>query len=220
MRRFAFLFLFFIATACAQNVTTSPTPKFAFWEKSPLSVNVAEIVFANNFSPPMAKPNVDHLFPVSPASAVQVWQKDRLKTTGSSGRLIVRVIDASVIEKALPTATGLEGLIFNDPDTEYEGTLVVSFELDHPEVDTIANAKIRLNHNIQMAKWSTIQDREEAWVTMTEGLIAELDRLAPQVLGQELGLMRALYQDINALDQTKSNNPISAKTAVEIVPAL
>lgn len=217
MKRFAFLFIFFVVTACAQNVTTSPTPTFAFWEKQSLSVNVADIVFANSFKSPMASPNVEHLFPVSPASAVQVWQKDRLKATGTSGRLIVRVIQASVIEKALPTATGLEGLVFNDPDTEYDGTLVVSFELDHPEVDTIANAKMTLNHTIEMMEWSTIQDREEAWVTMTEGLMVELDRLAPQILGQELGLMRALYQDSQA-PQDKSKNTTSAKTGEEITP--
>ncbi len=84
----------------------TPDPEPAFAELSyahlgaiPLDVRRIEVVRA--YKPPAEKPNVEHLFPVSPLATAERWVNDRLRAAGRAGVARATISRASVIEVPL-----------------------------------------------------------------------------------------------------------------------
>src|SRR5437667_10992455 len=100
-----FLLVGLALTACS---STPPTPiaPIAYTNATPIRLNAGSIEVVDQFKPPLAAPNVDHLFVQTPAAAVRAWAQGRLRAAGQSGAIRVTIVDASVKAVALPIRTG------------------------------------------------------------------------------------------------------------------
>src|SRR3546814_2994630 len=57
---------------------------------------------------PGTAPNVEHLFPSPPATAMARWASDRLEAVGTNGSAIFTILRADVVEVLLERTTGIK----------------------------------------------------------------------------------------------------------------
>ena len=86
----------------------SPKGDLNFTHYQPISLDVSNMDIVEDYKSPMHTPNVEHLMPISPAEAMRIWVKDRLRAVGFDKTLQVVIKDASVISTPLPLADGSE----------------------------------------------------------------------------------------------------------------
>jgi hypothetical protein len=105
-------------------------PQITFGHLPPIALDVAQIQVEEQYAPPLAAPNVEHLMPVSPAAVAHRWAADRLRPAGASGVARVIVKDASVVAQPLQKTEGVRGMFTRDQEVRYVGNLVVEVDVN------------------------------------------------------------------------------------------
>lgn len=144
MRRsfLAICLLLAVLPAC-QPAAPPPPPPLSFADYSPIHLEVASIDVVEEYRSPLQRPNVEHLFPTSPAEAVHIWVRDRLRAVGGGRTLQVIVKDASVTEEPLPRTPGLKGTFTNDQSERYAARLEVEMRI-YGEQGAMSEASINV----------------------------------------------------------------------------
>jgi hypothetical protein len=139
-----------------------------------IALDVAVVDVVRAYDPPMARPHVEHLFPVTPMAAAEHWAHDRLRAAGTTGRAVFTVREASVVESRLPQTGGLRGAFTTEQSERYDAVLSVQLAVEKGGVTRAVTAA-----NVQRARTVpeniTLNEREEAWFAMTESLLADMD---------------------------------------------
>ncbi|MCK6453882.1 MAG: hypothetical protein L6R19_23955 [Alphaproteobacteria bacterium] len=178
-------------TAClvlAAAAAWAQDRKFAemtFTHLAPLSLDVQRIEVVREYRPPGAKPSVDHLFPVPPADAVARWAADRLKPVGRFRLCRVVVKDASVIEVPLQKPGGIKSWFTTEQAERYDATVEVMVEIrSDAGRDAFAAARVKRSQTIE--EGASPNQRRELWYSMTERMMAELDKELERSMRQYL----------------------------------
>src|SRR5690606_23874097 len=120
--------IFLVASAallagCEPSPPPRPVfPDIRFTWRPPLRLAAAALDVERAFRSTLRTPHVEHLFPVSPEQAMEQWARDRLQPDGTTRRIRVRILDASVKEIELPRTPGLRGAFTTDQAQRYEAT--------------------------------------------------------------------------------------------------
>ncbi len=176
MKRRAFLLAVLTLAACETPPPPRPTfPDIRFTERPPMRIDAAAIDIERQFRPTLRPPNVEHLFPVSPERAMENWARDRLQATGTSRRVRVRIVDASVREVELPRTGGVRGAFTTDQAQRYDATVEMSVDImgDRGFAERSVTAKAARSRSVP--ENITPNDREMAWYQLTKELMADLD---------------------------------------------
>jgi hypothetical protein len=171
-----------LAAGCAAMValagceTTPPRagfPQIGFAHLPPLNVAVGRIEVVREYAPPVAKPNVEHMFPVSPAATAERWARDRLRAVGGSGVLRAVVVKAAVVEVPLKSMGGVKGAFTIEQSERYDGEIEMRLELvdggSSGTVSSKAERRRTVPENISLA------DREKVWFQLTEAMMNDLN---------------------------------------------
>lgn len=146
------LLLLFLA-AC-NDVTVPSTPPLSFRQYQPIYMSVSRIDVLEEYQSPNRPPNVEHTMPYSPADAMQLWVKQRLKAAGGTRTMQVIIKDASVIEKNLPTKDGIGGLLSVQVNRQYDARLEVELRiygdaaLSEASVNVVANRMMTVTEDL------------------------------------------------------------------------
>lgn len=164
-----------LLTACQAGPGRPTYPELSYAHLAPIRLNVADIRVERVYASPGTKPNVEQLFPVRPADAVERWARDRLKPVGAEGVATVKILNASVVEVALPRTTGLQGAFTTDQSERYDGVLEVSVEAASRTTGQRVMVSARVQRSRSVAEDITLNDREKTWFEMTEALMNDLN---------------------------------------------
>jgi hypothetical protein len=180
------------ALALAARVDVAPAqekkfPEITFLNQPRLALDVLKIEVARDYVPPAAKPNVDHLFPVTPSDAVARWAGDRLAASGRGRLARVVVKEAGVIEVPLEKTGGIKGWFTTDQSERYDATLEVIVEI-RSDVGREAYASARVKRSQTIEEGASPAKRREVWYAMTEKLMADLDRELERSMRQYLAV--------------------------------
>jgi hypothetical protein len=188
-RKVATAFLFFGLAAVA-GCTTAPQqndfPPIAFDDKAPFRLDVAEVVMEQAYVAPNEAPNVEHLFPETPADAALRWAGDRLVAEGTSRRAVFVVRDASVVEESLETEEGLSGFLTVDQSERYSSNLEVELQI-YDGTYLQGTAKAQAKRSVTVPEDLTLQEREAIWYQLTKDTVADLNRELEQVISSTYG---------------------------------
>ena len=183
-RKVATAFLL-LGLGAAGGCTTPPTqndyPPIAFDDRPPLRLDVAEVVMEEAYLPPNEPPNVEHLFPETPADAALRWAGDRLVAEGTSRRAIFIVKDASVVEEDLETSEGLSGILTVDQSQRYTSNLEVELQI-YDGTYLKGSAKAHAKRSVTVPEDLTLQEREAIWYQLTKDTMTDLDRELERVI--------------------------------------
>lgn len=172
-----FSFGIIISSLASCQVTTSKQvfPELTFQHMKPLNLNIAKLEIISSYNPPMAAPNVDHLFHTPPKAALKNWAKDRLRALGKNGYAHFTIIEASVTETKLDKKKGIIGVFTKDQSERYDAVLEARLEIfdDHGLSKGFATAKV--TRSVTVSEASSINQRKQTWFNLTEELIGDIN---------------------------------------------
>lgn len=175
----------FLLAACEAASSGYALKPISFTDKTPISLNVANITVIDNYKSPLAAPNVEHQFATSPAQAVRIWANERLRAVGTTGSLEITIDNASVKEVKLPVKDGVRGFFTDDASERYDGVLSVTFRAyDGVNALSRAEGSVSITRTQSINEKATIADRENLWHEMVRGMANAYDREAELRLRQ------------------------------------
>ena len=177
MRTIRILSLALVVAACALPPPQSREfPRITFAHLPQIALDVSRVEVRNRYRSPVAVPNVEHRFPVSPAAAAMEWGRQRFRAAGESGVARITLRRASVVEVPLTRTGGVAGLFKIDQSERYDAVVDMKLEIVGPNgrvratVESVAKRSRTVSENI------SAHGREEVWFEMTEALMADMDR--------------------------------------------
>ncbi len=179
------LLAWLVLAAAAASAQDRKFAEMTFTHLAPLSLDVQRVEVVREYVPPGAKPNVDHLFPVPPADAVARWAGDRLKPAGRFrlGRVVIK--DASVVEVPLQRPGGIKSWFTTEQAERYDAMVEVVVEIrSDAGRDAFAAARVKRSQTIE--EGASPNQRRELWYSMTERMMAELDKELERSMRQYL----------------------------------
>ena len=174
-----------LVAAVAACETTVPTQNFTditFVHMQPIRIDVADVEYIQEYVPPQAPPNVEHLFPVQPTATVQRWAADRLLATGATRRLRVFLVNAAVTETPLETKGGISGFLTNEQAVRYDATFEVRLELVDDRGMPEGQARAVVQRSRTAPENITLNARDQLWFDLTEDLMKTLDAELERVI--------------------------------------
>jgi hypothetical protein len=162
--------------ACTTPPPQSRFPEITFKHLSPIQLDVREVVVTDEYKAPGIPPNVEHLFPVRPATAAMAWGRDRLVAAGRTGRTLRYIVrDASATETPLKTKKGLTGVLTDDQSERYELRIAVELQIVGDDGRTEGTVNAQVERSTTVPEDSKLSEREKVWFKLTEDAMKELD---------------------------------------------
>jgi hypothetical protein len=175
------------ALALLSCSSSAPPPSMSFKRFTPIYMTVSGIQVVEEYKSPMHAPNVEHLMPYSPATAMQLWVRDRLRPAGGERTMQVVIKDASVVAKGGdPDPSFISQL---DPtNREYNARLEVElriyeggFAMSEASINVVATRTISISPSLSA---STRDDKFYKMINqMMDVMNAELEKNIYQYLG-------------------------------------
>lgn len=174
-----------LISACS-TPATPPTPTLSFTNQPNINMDVSNIEVSEDYHSPQRAPNVEHLMPYSPADAMQIWIKDRLRAKGASKLLQVSIIDASVVATDLPKTQGIKGLFTNDQDKRYDARLEVEMRVYGDSALSEASTSVEVTRSITIPENASVNSRKAAYTHMVSDLMKMLNEKLEKNMRQYL----------------------------------
>lgn len=164
-----------LVAGCETPVKSPVFPELRFTERPPIRLDVVRVETVEKYASPFEAPNVEHLFPVRPASAARRWVEDRLSPAGAGRVARVTIENASVVEVPLETRGGLIGLFYNDQAARYDAEVALRVEIlsDGGAPEAFARAVAR--HSRTVPEDITLNERDAVFYELTTALFDDLD---------------------------------------------
>jgi len=178
--------------ACNTPPSREPFPKLTYSYLPPFHLAVGRIDVVDAYRPPLAPPNVEQQFPVSPAGTAEEWGRDRLLAVGGADHAVYTVLrgDAVDVQLANNDSGTLTGQFTTPQSDRYDLTIAVRLQILDPSGGVAASVYAEAKRSHTVAADATLNDRERLWFDMTEqamkDLNAQLERNIPAYLGRWL----------------------------------
>jgi len=164
-----------LVAGCSSPPPRPTFPDIRFTSEAPIRLDVATLEVRDEYQPSMRTPNVDHLFPVTPAHAAENWARDRLKPTGKAGRVVFILRNASVIETELPKTGGVSGAFTTQAAERYDLTLQATVQIVDAQGLPVRTANVQAQRSQSVLEGITPNDRDRTWYDMTKAAMADFD---------------------------------------------
>lgn len=162
-------------SACVSNIDDA-WPGISYQAAAPVTVNAGRIEIFNSYNAPMAAPNVEHMFRMTPSAAAQELARRQISAAGGSRVLRVIVDDASVRQTILPKEQGVIGMVQRDPEEKFDARVALRFELvDEAAPDIIVGrANVVATRERTVKGGMTLAERDKAYYDLTQTLVNDL----------------------------------------------
>lgn len=129
-----------------------------------------------NYVSPRHDPNVEHLMPLSPETAIRTWVQDRLQCTGF-GTNTIRVVvdDASVVEVPLETKGGVKGFFTTEAEVRYDAKAAVTVQLLDGNGAVLVQIRQNAWRTRSVSEKASMAEREKSWYELIELMMQDLD---------------------------------------------
>ena len=172
-------------SACNSPPSRGPFPELTYTHLADINLDVATIEIVEAYQSPGADPNVEHLFPVTPAQAARRWAEDRLVAVGIDGFARFIILDASAIESrnvAPPAGSTLKGA-----QDRYDMRIAVRIEIVKANGTRQAFVSAEATLVDHVAPDTTLNERERSWFNDVELLMRALNDQLDATIAQNFG---------------------------------
>lgn len=186
------LLMAFLLIGCQNTPAPASYAAPSFSSLPKLSFNVAKVEVDEEYNSPMRTPNVEHLFPTTPAQAVHIWVNDRIQATGSGGQMLFIIKDASVVETALPVKKGVEGAFTNEQASRYDAKLIVEARIySQDQAVSTASTDVTITLSRTLPENATLEQHDRLFNEMTNTMMQMFNQQMEQNMGSYFGNYRA-----------------------------
>ncbi|MEX0809085.1 MAG: hypothetical protein WD044_10195 [Dongiaceae bacterium] len=178
--RMVLLLLSVGTAACEAPPSRGTFPELTYHHLATYRLDVAAIEIEEVYQSSRTDPNVEHLYPVTPATAARSWAEDRLEAVGIDGMARFIILDASAVERrrvAPPAGSGS-----TDPLDRYDMRIAVRIELVKAGGgdQAFVTADVTLQQYVEPS--TSMNDRERIWFDNVETLMRSLNaELEPRI---------------------------------------
>ncbi len=186
----ALVILLLALTACESPLPQVSYPELRFNHLPAIKLDVARIEIIEQYSPPLKAPNVEHLLPLAPATAMRNWARDRLQAVGASGTARFIIIEAEVTAVALTKKKGLKAAFTLDQTARYNASLKARLEVEIAGGLGKGFATATATRHRTMPEDMSINERDDALYTLIEGAAIDFNRVMVKNIDAHLGPFR------------------------------
>lgn len=172
--------------ACETTVSKPSYPEIAYDHLVPIRLDVARVEVERAYRLPAKKPNVEHLFPVSPLAAAERWGRDRLRPAGADGVVRVVVKRASVVEVPLKRTKGVRGMFTTDQTERYDGVMEISVQILDGAGRERGMVSSRTERSRSVAENISLNGRKMVWYEMTQAMMNDLNTALERQIRERL----------------------------------
>jgi hypothetical protein len=178
------------ALAGCQMPPQKPTfPALTYAHKGPIVFNVARVDVVSTYVSPMKEPNVEHLSPVEPASAMMQWGHDRLQASGGAGLVRLTVKDAKIVDVPLPIQGGIQGSFTRQQSDKYVETIYATIEVFDGSGNLRGSANATAERSQTVAEGTPPAERDKVLFALTEQSMNDMDSGLEKAIRSNLGAM-------------------------------
>ena len=163
-----------LLVGCESRPQRYEFPELTYAHLPPIRLDVAVVDVIDAYRSPGTAPNVEHLFPSPPATAMARWASDRLEAAGTNGSAVFTILRADVVEVPLERTTGIKGVFTEDQSYRYDGFLEVRLDAENRSGLRRGSVSARTAHSRSVAEDITLNQRERIWFEMTERLMSDI----------------------------------------------
>jgi hypothetical protein len=157
-----------------------------FRQFAPLRFRAARIDVVSEYVASRSAPNVDSQMPVTPSAMAERWAFDRLSAAGGEITARYVIMDASVIETALPRTQGLRATFKIEQSERYDGRIIVRLDLLTPRGNVEGSVTAQVDRVETIGENASIADREALWFSMVEAMGRDLNAQMERQIRQHL----------------------------------
>ncbi len=176
----------FLLAACVSPPPAPEYPEIRFTHKQPIALDVREIKIEERYEPPLAPPNVEHEFPVTPAEGLRTWAKDRLKAVGRSGIARLVIERGAVTARRMRTKSSIQGLLTREEAHELTAEIQARIVVGDEGLTSASFALATVTGRRTMLEDLTMNQRDDIYYEFTRKLIEAFDREMEQSVRQHL----------------------------------
>jgi hypothetical protein len=180
--------LLFVA-ACSHPTITQTTSGPNYAAQTPIRLNAVKIEVVSEYTPRGSAPGVDHMMDRSPQQALVEWAKGRLRASGTSGYVQVKVKDASVTSRMLETEGGISGYFTREQSEELVARLSVDISGDQRDQNFSGYTTVEASQVATVPEKSTKAERTAIENDLVNKLIQQFNEKAESGVVQHLGPM-------------------------------
>jgi hypothetical protein len=160
---------------CASGYQTFTPPPLDLSDRSPLDLAVDRVTIGSAYRPAGAPPYVDHALPLVPEAATRALLEQRLRAVGGSDRLEAVILDASVREETLETASGVRGWLTTESAARLEGRLEVRIDRVGPAGTVVRSISTAVTRTRAIPEGVAYAERQRLAYELVRDLIDDLD---------------------------------------------
>ncbi len=164
-----------LLAGCASEYQTFAPPPLDFGNRPPLELAVGRITTDSVYRPAGAPPYVDHTLPLTPEAASRALLEQRFRAVGGADRLQAVILDASVQEKALETASGVRGLLTIEAAARLEGRLKVRIDQLDPAGSVVRSVSTAATRTRAIPERAGYAERQRIGYELVRDLVRDLD---------------------------------------------
>ena len=132
--------------------------------------------------------DVDHLLPTSPATAIEMWVNDRLRTRGTVGTLRVTVEEASARLTPLETVTEFEDIFTKEQAERLDVRLRVTIEAIDQSGEVNGSAIAEATRSRTLPEGITLAERDQVYDEVIAALLHDYNASMEKAIRQYLRL--------------------------------
>jgi hypothetical protein len=160
---------------CASDYQTFNPPPLDFSDTPPLNLAVDRVMVDSVYRPAGAPLYVDHALPLTPEAATRALLEQRLRAVGGTDRLQAVILDASVREEALETASGVRGYLTTESAARLEGRLKVRIDRLDPAGTVVRSISTAVARTRAIPEGVAYAERQRIAYELVRDLVNDLD---------------------------------------------
>jgi hypothetical protein len=154
-----------------------------FTHYQPIYLTVSSIEIVDDYKSPMHPPYIEHLIPYSPAEAMRIWVRDRLRAGGGNKTMQIIIRNGAVTATDLPSGGGLS---FGS-NRRYDAKLEVELRVYGEGVISEASVFVNGTRNITLPGNAGDDVRNKAFRKLIGDLMEEFNAEMEKNLYQYMG---------------------------------
>jgi len=163
--------------SCQTAPAPPPLPEMTFTRYQPIHLDVGSMDIIEEYKSPGHEPNIEHLVAVSPAEAMRIWVKDRLRASGSDKSLQIIIKDASIVSHKPENSNIALGPA---PNRRYDARLEVELRIYGTDAMSEASVNVISTQTITLSDSASLDERKRVFYRMVYDLMesanAELEK--------------------------------------------
>lgn len=172
-------------TACSSTVTSN-TQSVDYTRAAPIKFNAIKIEVTSEYQPRGAAPSVDHMMDRNPQAALVEWAKGRLRAAGTSGYAQVKIKDASVTSRVLPTTDGVRGYFTREGAEQLVARLEVEISAENSNMGVNAFTVVEATQMMTVPEGATAEERRAVDRDLVNKLMAQFNTRAEEAIQQHM----------------------------------